>query len=447
MRRTRLLAGSTLLFAVSACGGVGGSDGGGSSDSGGGQPSGVVDTMGFSLQDVIASTRVQEVESTYPKLRIKVAEGGFDEQQFLSAVASGEPPSAVYLDREELGTYAARNALMPLDECIESQGIDMGQYRESAVEQVTYDGHVYGIPEFFTTRVVLVNTDAVADPQSVDTSDWPQLAALAQRLSQSTDGQLSRIGVDPKIPEFFPLWVHANGGQLISDDGRSANLDSPEAVEALEYTVSLVEQSARWAQFKAFRDTWDFFGDQNQFVADQIGAFPMEDWYFDVLAEVAPKTPVTAVPFKNREGEPITYASGLAWAVPAGAANPEGACAFMKTMTATDTWVAAAEASKEDRKSSGGAYLGTYTANEEADEVIFDEVWEPTGQRNLDEATRLVLSLQDDAFSLPASPAGAQVKKAWEDAVLRALEGEQTPAEALNQAQQEAEDALAQASS
>jgi multiple sugar transport system substrate-binding protein len=449
MRRTHLLAGMSVLVLATACGGVGGGSGDSSGSSGGdGAVSGVVDTMGFSLQDVIASTRVDEVKKAYPDLRVKVAEGGFDEQQFLSAVASGNPPSAVYLEREELGTYAARGALQPLDECIEQQDIDMDQYRQSAVDQVTYDGQVYGIPEFFTTRVVLVNSDTVPNPESLDTSEWEQLAQVSGRLVQRQGDDLSRIGFDPKIPEFFPLWVRANGGRLISEDGTQVSINSPEAVEALEYTVSLVDAHGSWAQFKGFRDTWDFFGGQNQFVADQVGAFPMEDWYFDILAEVSPDAPVAAVPFRDREGNPITYASGQAWAIPEGSANPDGACAFMKTMTEADTWVAAARASKQDRTSGGGLYLGTYTANEDADEVIFSDVYEPTGNANLDQATELIRGLQDEeAFSLPANPAGAELKKAWEDAILRALEGEQTPQQALDQAQQEAQDALEKAGS
>jgi multiple sugar transport system substrate-binding protein len=39
-------------------------------------------------------------------------------------------------------------------------------------------------------------------------------------------GKLERIGFDPKIPEFFILWAHANGAQLLSADGRHAHLNS-----------------------------------------------------------------------------------------------------------------------------------------------------------------------------------------------------------------------------
>lgn len=435
MRTWRGVLGAGAALALcAACGGVG-SGGESGSDDGGGR----IDTMGFSLQDVIATTRMDIVKETYPDLKVQVAEGGFDEQQFLSAVASGEPPSLVYVDRTELGSYAARGALVPVDDCIEQEDIDMDLYRDAAVQQVTYDGHVYGIPEFNNVRIVLADDSAGDLP---DLSDWSAIRQFSKQESRSKGGAPSRIGFDPKIPEFFPLWVAANGGQLVADDGRSVSLNSPEAVEALEYTVSLVETTAPWAKFKAFRDTWDFFGGKNQFVRDQVGAFPMEDWYIDVLAEVSPDVDVKTAAFRSRDGEPITYSTGLAWALPKGGANQEAACKFMKTMTATDTWVAAAKASKADREKSGGAYTGTFTANVEADEQIMDEVYEPTGHEDLDAATQLILDVQDAAISDPMSPAGAEIKKAWEDAVLRALEGEQSAQEALDQAQQEAERAL-----
>jgi multiple sugar transport system substrate-binding protein len=45
-------------------------------------------------------------------------------------------------------------------------------------------------------------------------------------------------------------------------------------------------------------------------------------------------------------------------------------------------------------------------------------------------------------FSLPANPAGAEFKTAWQDAVNRVLNGQQDPQAALDQAQQEAQTAL-----
>src|SRR3712207_8142179 len=64
-----------------------------------------------------------------------------DIQQFLSAVAAGDPPEIVYANRDQIGTFASRGAIVPLDSCIEGEGIDTGQYRESALAQVRSEEH------------------------------------------------------------------------------------------------------------------------------------------------------------------------------------------------------------------------------------------------------------------------------------------------------------------
>jgi multiple sugar transport system substrate-binding protein len=51
----------------------------------------------------------------------------------------------------------------------------------------------------------------------------------------------------------------------------------------------------------------------------------------------------------------------------------------------------------------------------------------------------------DQTFTLPANPAGAEFETAWQDAVNRVLNGQQEPAEALAQAQEEAQSALDEA--
>jgi multiple sugar transport system substrate-binding protein len=57
----------------------------------------------------------------------------------------------------------------------------MSQYRPAAVKQVTVDGKVYGIPEFYSVRVLMINNKAVKEaglsPSDVDTPptgpSWP----------------------------------------------------------------------------------------------------------------------------------------------------------------------------------------------------------------------------------------------------------------------------------
>ena len=410
------------------------------------QVSGELSVLGFGLGDEIASVRVDQFREQYPDVTLNLSEGSLDRQQLLTAVVSGNPPDLIYTNRDDLSTYATRGAIVPLDECVASMDIDLSQYRETALDQVTVGDQVYGIPEFFNTIVLILNNDALEEagvtPDDVSTTDWDQLAEVNQQLTKVEDGQLERIGFDPKLPGFFPLWVRANGGQLLSDDGRTAMINSPEAVEALAYTVGLLEAAGGNQEVSAFRDTWDSFGADNEYVADQLGAKPMEQWYVNVLADTSPDVNITVKPFTDRQGDPLTFATGNTWAIPRGANNSEAACAFMKTMTDPASWAAAAQTRADQRAADGQTFTGVYTANKPADDQIFGTIFQPSGNEAFDNAVNVILETQENAFAIPSNPAGAEFRQAWEDAVNRVLNGEQGAQEALDQAQGEAQEAL-----
>lgn len=71
-------------------------------------------TMGFALPDEIARVRVDEAKKAIAPAEVEMDTSGFDEQKFLSAVASGNPPDLVYMGRNSIGQYAKRGALVPL---------------------------------------------------------------------------------------------------------------------------------------------------------------------------------------------------------------------------------------------------------------------------------------------------------------------------------------------
>ena len=110
---------------------------------------------------------------------------------------------------------------------------------------VTFDDQVYGIPEFNVVPIVQADKtlldSAGVTVDDVNGSDWDAIARANKEIARQEGGKVSVIGYDSKLPEFLPLWVHANGGALISDDGRTPQLDSPEVVEALEFAVGIYD--------------------------------------------------------------------------------------------------------------------------------------------------------------------------------------------------------------
>ena len=447
LRLPVVLAAGTL--ALTACAGVGNKDAGGGSSSQGSAdstPSGTLNIMGFSGEDEVAQSRITAFKTAYPGVTVKNNKGDFDAQQFLTAVSSGNPPDVVYIPRNLVGTYAAKAAIQPLDDCIKNSGIDTTQYREAALNEVKLKDKTYGIPEFYTVSANLISGKSLAAAgvavTDIQTTDWDKLEQTAKKLYVAKNGRPARIGYDPKLPDFFPLWAMANGAELVKPGGEP-NLNDPKAVEALEFSIKLVNDQGGWANFKTFRDTFDLFGAKNQFTKDQLAAFPIENWYVNVLLDSRSSgLQLQSTPFTDRQGQPISTIGGSAWVVPKGAKNANAACQWAKTMTSLETWHKAAEARMQTVTKDKSFFTGLFTGNKKADEEIKAKYLKPTGDAGFDQAINNYYDVLDKAKSVNPSAAGAEIDAAWKAAVGKALAGSATPKAALDQAQSEAKAAF-----
>jgi len=409
-------------------------------------------TPGEGGADEIGTTRVDIFAKQYPDVALEFTEKDFDPATFLTSVAAGNPPDVVRIGRDILGTYVAEGALDPLEDCISRFGIDMAQFREPAVASVTIDGQIYGIPEFYDSRILLINDSVVEDsgltPADVDTADWNKLKTVSKKMSKSEGDKVTRIGFDPKLPEFLPLWAKANGASIISDDGKTSQLNDPKVVEALEYAVSLITDQGKPAQFDDFKKNGkggkDFFGPTNQFAEDTLGAMPMEQWYLNVLANNTPDEKISFAPFKDRQGNEISLSGGSALAIPASAKNKDAACEFIRTITLPDSWYAAAKVRADKRAADGEAFTGVYSGNKVADERIFGDLVTPESAGAYYDGVQLVLQTSDVAFSLPPSAGAEEFSRIWQAAVQKVLSGADA-AQTLEQANQEAQNAIDQA--
>jgi multiple sugar transport system substrate-binding protein len=349
------------------------------------------------------------------------------------------------MSRDKVGTYAAKGALQPLTSCIRGQKINTKQYRPAALSQVTYKGQVYGIPEFFDVRTIIADYSVMKAAgvtlKQMNTAHPATLRAAALKMYAHSGDKVTRIGFDPKLPEFFPLWAKAFGVDIMSKDGLHPHLNAPKAVAALTFAYGLIQAQGGYSNFLSFRNTWDFFGSGNQVAKDQVGAWPMEDWYVNVLAGSSPQVQTLLVPMRNNKGHVINYTSGSAWAIPKGSKNAADACTWAKTMTSVSTWVAAAQNRIAVRKANGGVFTGLRTANVNADRAIFK--LQPKINSWFNQNVKTLAGVMPYSFSIPASPASAEFTTAWMNAVTRVLQGQQSPKDALSQAQNEAIQAIA----
>jgi multiple sugar transport system substrate-binding protein len=405
---------------------------------------GTLNIYGFGPGDDVQENRASYAKDQLNGVTINRPAGDFNDQSFLTRLASGDVPDLVRMGRPRVAQYAAKGVLQNVDACVKSV---KANYRKGAIAAMTYNGHIYGLPEFTNQITLIVNQSAFKDAgvpiSAAQTKNWKQLLATAKKLTKrDSSGDITRIGFDPKIPEFFPLWVKWYGKDIISKNGLKAQLNSKEAVAALTFTVSIINAEGGWNKFKAFRDTFDFFGKQNPLVKDQLGFWPMESFIYNVFSNNSPDVDLVAKFFTNRKGGPISMFSGNGWVIPKGSKNAADACAYMKAVTSLQAWMDAAKKRYDARKRSGSTFTGIYTANTVADKKSYEDIYQSFGHPQFDKAVALLVAAGKYGFELPPSPAGQQVLDAMNAGINRVLAGQQSPRAALNQAQKEAQSAI-----
>ena len=407
------------------------------------QGAGTLNIMGFGTGDDVAESRATIATKAVGGYVYRPS-GSFNDQTFLAAVASGNAPDLVYLDRQKVGTYAAKGAFLPLTSCIKSQKINTKQYRIPAMNEITYKGKIYGIPEFYTCARSSSTTTCSTRQTSSSGARHVELAAAARdreeaRQDRQREGDAHRLRPeDPRVLPAVgegqwrrhPVQGRPHAAPERPEGGRGADLcGQPRSTRRAAGTSS--SRSATRGTSSA-RTTSS--------PPNQVGAFPMEQWYYNVLAGSSPKVHDHRSQFRNKKRQPINYETGSAWAIPKGSKNAAAACTWMKTMTSVDR-----RGSPRQRTAPRSAaaknqpYTGISTGNAVADQAIYtrrytrvNPVLRPGGQ----EGDRT--SSASRSASRPR-PASAEFKQAWNDAVNRVLAGQQSPKQALDQAQKEAQ--------
>jgi len=405
----------------------------------GAEPTGTLQAWGFDNADDVGTSRLDYAAEQLPDLDIQIDATAFDAQKFTTRVASGQVPDVVQMDRRYVPTYAAQGLIMPLDECYAAHDVTPDEaYYDFVIDDVTYEDQIWAVTQFYQPPAMLLNTrvldDAGVTPEGIDTSDPAGLIDAIEKIYEEDGVVPTRLGLDPQPTGQGGLWILGMGGQLVDDEGKPT-LDDDSNVAGMELLNRITDAQGGWASVKSFTGSFDTFGDNNQYVADEVGAQVNAQWYPNVLSPYMDEVELQAVPFYSADGEPFSVASGTSFVVPVGAQNPEAACAWMLDLTSTDGWMAAGEARAQTRAEDGGVNTGLFTGSPEADQQIRDEWVVPSGNEGFDQVISTYYDVLDYGQTFGASPAGQDIQNELNNAITATLLGEQSPEDALADAQ------------
>jgi multiple sugar transport system substrate-binding protein len=440
--RNRLIGAAAMTAAsvavLAGCSGGGGSEAAAEVDFTA-EPTGAVSAWGFENADDVGEARLDYTAEQLGEVEVELDATAFDAQKFTTRLASGDVPDVVQMDRRYVTQYAAQDLVLPLDACFEAHDVAPDDHwYTSVVDDVRYEDQVWGVPQFYQPPAIILNKAVMAEAgvtaEEIDTSQPDVLLGAIEKMYQESGGVPTRLGFDPVSTGQSALWILGMGGQLTDEEG-TPTLDDPGNVAGIELLMRINEAQGGFAAVKSFTDSFDTFGDANQYVTNQVGAQVNAQWYPNVLSPYVDQIDVEAVPFKNADGEPFSVSGGQAFVIPVGAKNPAAACAWMVDITSDDAWTAAGEARAATREADGGINTGLFTGSPTADQTIRDEWVVPSGNAGFDQVIATYYDVVDYGTSFGSSPAGQAIQNELNNAVTAALLGDKTPEEALDDAQ------------
>ena len=195
-----------------------------------------------------------DFEKENPGVKVRpIYSGSYQESiaKALTAVKSGDPPVMSILLSTDMYTLIDEDAIVPFSDLLRSpddQAWVKGFY-PGFMENSQTGGKVWGIPFQRSTIVLYYNKElfkeAGLDPNRPPQT-WKEQVEYAQKLTRrDASGKVTQWGM--QIPSSgFPYWLFQAlaiqaGQNLMNDAGTEVYYDKPAVVEALQYWVDLVK--------------------------------------------------------------------------------------------------------------------------------------------------------------------------------------------------------------
>ncbi len=155
--------------------------------------------------------------------------------QLTLALSSGNVPDIVSLDDILAPYYNSISALSDVSE--EFAGLSFkDSFSQGMVDLGTYEGKQYAIPFAPDVSIMFYNKahfkEAGLDPEK-GPETWSEFIDYAQKLTRDGRYGYTYNGGGGQMFTFVP-YIWSNGGDLLSEDGKTCLLDQSEAIEALQ---------------------------------------------------------------------------------------------------------------------------------------------------------------------------------------------------------------------
>ncbi len=269
---------------------------------------------------------IQGLAATYPNLDVTndtISDPYND--NMINRFGTHSPPDTFYLNADIALDWEAQGFLLPLDDYIANQGIDMTKF--FAGYQDTFkgtDGKTYGIAKDGNTIAMAYNTDLVPTPPKT----MDELVTIATGLKGQ--GTLTApLCLSPGLDRGL-AFMYAQGGSLLTADNSAEAIDTDASKQSVQWYMDLFKNGLG---FPAPAKSWcgEQLGKQNAAIVFEGGWLLgfMQSTYPDVHWAFA-EMPV------GSSGSPVTISYTAAWAMGADSKNKDQGWTALQYLTGPD---------------------------------------------------------------------------------------------------------------
>ena len=358
-------------------------------------------------------------EAENPDVKVEVETAPFDNYFTLlqTQVAGNDAPDAFELNFENFVTFATKGTLADLGPFTSADtGFDGEAYYQPAFDAFAVGGTQYGLPASYSTVMLFYNQD-IFDAAGIDypTDDWTwaEERATAEAIAATGDNVWGFFAGVHYWEFYKAAWQ--NGCEFFGADG-SVQVNEPGCVEALQFMIDYVNDGVQPTAAEM-----GGVSDGDMFLNGELGMITTGIWMFAGFEGADLNWDVVVEPGNTRGGSHF-FANGVAVSAASDADKQEAAYRWLRFFTSSD------EAAKI--RVAASWELPTLT-----DASLYDGYLaiEPPANREA------VLASLENVVVPPVIERQAEMQDALNGLIERALSGEMTAQEALDQAKAEIE--------
>jgi multiple sugar transport system substrate-binding protein len=344
------------------------------------------------------------------RLEVTVADGLPTRIQ--TSLRSGAPPDVIEAQHAWVVPYAQAGLLRPIDALA-----DRGDYMPAALDYLTWNGALWGVPFRVETHAVLFTRgmvrDAGLDPDRPPRT-WPVFAQAATVLTRTRPDGQRQYGfgitgggeVGNTLFRSLPfIWM--NGGDILSPDLTRVVVNDPAAVAGLTFYTDMFTRLDASPPSTLQNDG---LGLRRLFVAESVAMYQSGPFDIGPIRDENPDLDLGVMPLPHPEGrDPAAVLGGWSFVVPRDAPDPEGARLLVDFLTTPENM---------------GFFTDTFPARVSALDL----------PRFADPILQNFRAMLPHGRPLPQHRNWLQIVQVYVEHVQRALLGQVTPARAMNDA-------------